>query len=85
MDLQTIFNIAVGLSGGLGGFILKMIWDAIKDVQVADTKLSADISSLKVMVAGDYVKRAEYKTDLQSIADGLKRIEDKLDGKADKN
>lgn len=84
MDLQILFNIAVALSGGLGGFILKLIWDAIKEVQTADTKLTSEVSELKVMVAGEYVRRTEYKSDLQAISDGIKRIEDKLDGKADK-
>lgn len=84
MDMQTAFNIAVGLAGAFGGFFLKSIWDAIKDVQTADTAMAADITSLKVLVAGNYVTRNEYRDDMSGIKDALKRIEDKLDGKADK-
>ena len=84
MDMQTAFNIAVGLAGALGGFFLKSIWDAIKDVQTADTAMAADITSLKVLVAGNYVTRNEYRDDMSGIKDALKRIEDKLDSKADK-
>lgn len=84
MDLQTIFNILVGLASFLGGFILKLIWDAIKGVQEADTKMAADIASLKVMVAGQYVTRADYRADMTGIKDSLQRIEDKLDSKQDK-
>lgn len=84
MDMQTAFNVAVGLAGALGGFFLKSIWDAIKDVQTADTAMAADITSLKVLVAGNYVTRNEYRDDMSGIKDALKRIEDKLDSKADK-
>lgn len=84
MDLQTIFNILVGLSGAMGGFILKLIWDAIKGVQEADTSMASDIASLKVMVAGQYVTRADYRADMTGIKDSLQRIEDKLDSKQDK-
>lgn len=84
MDMQTAFNIAVGLAGALGGFFLKSIWDAIKDVQGADTAMAGEITSLKVLVAGNYVTRNEYRDDMSGIKDALKRIEDKLDSKADK-
>lgn len=84
MDMQTAFNIAVGIAGAFGGFFLKSIWDAIKDVQTADTAMASEITSLKVLVAGNYVTRNEYRDDMASVMDALKRIEDKLDGKADK-
>ena len=84
MDMQTAFNVAVGIAGALGGFFLKSIWDAIKDVQTADTAMASDITSLKVLVAGNYVTRNEYRDDMSGIKDALKRIEDKLDSKADK-
>lgn len=84
MDAQSIFNVVIGLASGLGGFILKLIWDAIKDVQKADTAMASDMTSLKVLVAGNYVTRNEYKDDMGSVKAALQRIEDKLDSKADK-
>lgn len=84
MEAQTFFNVAVGLSGALGGFILKLIWDAIKGLQSTDTAMAADLSSLRVLVAGNYVSRAEYRDDMANVMDALKRIEDKLGHKADK-
>lgn len=84
MEAQTFFNLAVGLSGALGGFVLKLIWDAIKGLQTTDTKMASDLSSLRVLVAGNYVSRVEYRDDMANVMDALKRIEDKLSAKVDK-
>lgn len=88
MDYQLFFNIAVGLSGALGGWALAVIWQAIRDMQKADKELAGKVSAIEVLVAGQYVTRADYQADLKSLKDdmnqGLRRIYDKLDGKADK-
>jgi hypothetical protein len=85
---QVIFNWAVGLSGALGGWILKVIWDAIvelkKDLQRMDTKMHED-----------FVRRDDFKdavTDIKSdMKDGFNKIDNtlglifnKLDHKEDK-
>ena len=49
-DLQIIFNIAVALSGALGGWILKTIWDAIKS-------LDADVKALGQRMHHEFVRR----------------------------
>ena len=84
MDLQSLFNIVIGLAGGLGGILLKLIWDAIREVKDADLRMTAELAELKVLVAGQYVTRGEYRDDMGGIKEALKRIEDKLDGKQDK-
>ncbi len=33
---QTIFNIAVAVAGFLGSWVLKVIWEAVKELQTAD-------------------------------------------------
>ncbi len=42
------------------------------------------MSSIEVLVAGDYVKKDEYSAMMNAIFAKLDRIEDKLDKKADK-
>ena len=81
---QTIFNWAVGIAGTLGGWWLKTMWEALKDLQNADKELTAKVSSIEVLVAGNYVTRNELTRTNQAILDKLDRIEDKLDGKVDK-
>lgn len=84
LDLQTAFNLAVAAGGGLFGWALNTIWNAIKDVQSQDRVLADKVAAVEVLVAGSYVTRAEHMGAWADIKDSPKRIEDKLDGKADK-
>jgi hypothetical protein len=84
MNWQDAFNIAVALAAFLGGYFVKTLWEAIKDVQAADLRLSEKVAAIEVLVAGSYVTRTEYRDDLRNISQLLERIETKLDGKADK-
>jgi len=73
MDYQTLFNIAVAVSGFLGGWTLNRIYHAID-------RLDNDVRQMPM----SYVARDDYRTDLKDIRDMLSKIFDKLDGKADK-
>ncbi len=84
MDFQVGFNIAIALLGGLGGWILKSVGDAIHELRTQDGKLNDEVHQVHLLVAGSYVKRDEMEKSMTSIFNVLRRIEDKLDGKADK-
>ena len=88
MDSQAVFNIVVGVSGALGGWILKVIWDAIKTLDV-------DIKVLNKEVNSDFVRREDFKQSMTEMKadmkDGFHRIEEmlgavfkRLESKADK-
>lgn len=81
---QSVFNIAVGVAGALGGWWMKAMWEALKDLKAADDKLTKEVSDLKVLVAGDYVRREMFDRLSDAIFTKLDRIEGKLDSKADK-
>jgi hypothetical protein len=81
---QDLFNIVIGVAGALGGWWMKAMWDAVKELKSADEKLAAQVSDLKVLVAGDYVRREMFDRLSDAIFAKLDRIESKLDGKADK-
>jgi hypothetical protein len=82
---QDLFNIVIGVTGALGGWWMKAMWDAVKELKTADEKLAAQVSDLKVLVAGDYVRREMFDRLSDAIFAKLDRIESKLDGKADKS
>ncbi len=82
---QTLFNWAVGVAGALGGWWMKAIWEALKDLQDADKALSDKVASIEVLVAGNYVTRDELARSMQNVVTHLERIEDKLDRKADRS
>lgn len=81
---QNVFNIAIGVAGALGGWWMKAMWDALKDLQKADDRMAQQVSDLKVLVAGQYVSRESFDKLSNAIFAKLDRIEDKLDKKVDK-
>lgn len=82
---QTLINWLLGGFGGLIGFLLHMIWQAVKDLQKADTELAAKVGEIEVLVAGAYVKRTELDAHMSAIMYKLDKIVDKLDTKVDKH
>jgi hypothetical protein len=73
METQTLFNVAVTLAGGLGGWVLNNIWQSIRT-------LDKDVRQMPHL----YVTKEDYKSDISEIKQMLGKIFDKLDEKADK-
>lgn len=84
MDQQQLFNVLFALVGVLGGWWMKAMWEAIKSLEQADKALGDQVADLKVLVAGEYVRTEQFDSMVKAIFAKLDRIEDKLDGKADK-
>ena len=84
MDYQVLFNIVLGLVSFMGGYILYGIRDGIKALQEDDRALGEKIQNIEILVAGKYVTRDDLQKMGQDIFNVLRRIEDKLDNKADK-
>jgi hypothetical protein len=91
MDAQQVINGLFGLVCAGLGFFLKTLWQAVKDLQIADKQIVKDVSELQVVVAGSYVRKDEFSQGLTAVfakldkmADKIDRIDDKLDTKADK-
>ena len=57
---QTLFNIAVTITGFLGGWWLKVLWDAVKDLQSADKVLVEKVNSIEILVAGNYMTKSDF-------------------------
>lgn len=77
MESQITFNLVITLSGALGGWMLKIIWDAIKDVK-------AEIRDMNKEMHQDFVRREDFSDAVSRIETMCSRIFDKLDNKADK-
>jgi hypothetical protein len=85
---QTVFNWAVGISGFLGGWVLKVIWEAIKD-------LKGEVRDVDRHLNENFVRRADFKdavTDIKAdMKEGFEKVDrtlgllfKKLDNKEDK-
>lgn len=73
MDYQVLFNITVGLSGVLGGWMLNNITRSIN-------MLDRDVREMPKI----YITKEDYHRDIDEIKDICKQIFAKLDNKADK-
>lgn len=67
------------------GFLLKTVWQAVKDLQASDKQIVDKVNSIEVLVAGQYVKQDEFNRLSDAMFKKLDRIEGKLDAKADKH
>lgn len=92
---QVIFNWAVGVAGFFGGWLLKVIWDAIQD-------LKQDIKHMDTKMHQDFVRRDDFKDAMahvqkdmdelkQDMKDGFRQVNNtlglifkKLESKEDK-
>ena len=83
-DAQSFFNIVIGVAGTLGGWWLKVVWDALKDLQEADKALVEKVGSIEVLVAGRYTTREEFDRNLNAVFVKLDRIYELLSQKADR-
>ena len=81
---QMLFNISVSVVGFLGGWWLKVLWDAVKDLQSADKELAQKVGEIEVLVAGSYMTKHDFDKIAAAIFAKLDKIEDKLDRKVDK-
>ena len=84
MDMQTSFNIAVGLIAFLGGWVLNSLRENIQSLQKSDSELATEVQGIELLVAGAYVKRDDLDKLTVALFAKLDKIDAKLDGKADK-
>lgn len=73
MDTQQFFNIVLGLSAFLGGWVLNNITKAIE-------RLDTDVRAMP----STYISKDDYRHDIAEVKDMLGKIFDKLDTKQDK-
>lgn len=75
MESQVVFNVAVAISGALGGWVLKVIWDAIRN-------LDTDVKQLGKEMHNEFVRREDFKEATQDVKadmkEGFRRVEEML-------
>lgn len=84
MDSQFILNVLFGLISFLAGWIINVLWAALKDLQQADKELSDKVEQIEVLVAGDYIRKSDFERFSDAVFKKLDRIDEKLDKKEDK-
>lgn len=73
---QVIFNWAVAVAGTLGGWVLKTIWDAIremrKDLQAHEQRSRDDIKALDTKMHEDFVRRDDFKEAIRELKEDMR-------------
>lgn len=77
MDWQQYIDGAMALMGAVLGWFVKIIWDAIKELQ-------KDMKETNQTIHEHYVRKEDYRIDIAEIRGMFNRIMDKLDSKVDK-
>lgn len=74
---QIIVDAVIALVGALFGWLFKMVWDAIKELQ-------RDIKETNQTIHESYVRKDDYRVEIAEIKGMFNRIMDKLESKVDK-
>lgn len=69
---QAVFNWVVALCGVLGGWILKVIWEAIKDVK-------NEVRGVDRHLNENFVRRDDFKDAINDIKADMREGFDKVD------
>jgi len=77
MEFQVAFNFAMSFIFIISGWVIRSIYDGMNNLKRDQMQLERDIAS-------NYVRRDDYRQDIQEIKQILSQIFDKLDNKADK-
>ena len=72
MDSQNIFDWMVGIGGAVIGWMLKVIWEAIRDVR-------NEIKELDKQMHDDFVRRDDFKEAIREIKDDMREGFNKVD------
>ena len=71
MDWQSAFNIAAGILGAIGGWLLNNLWSAVE-------RLRRDLNALEVSINSSYLKRDDFNQALERIEDKIDRMAERL-------
>lgn len=77
-DIQTLFNVVFGAMATILGWFGREMWSAVQE-------LKRDLAKLREELPKEYIAKDAFNSFTDAILRKLDRIEDKLDGKMDKN
>ena len=69
---QNVINWLVAATGGLFGWLMKMLWDAVKELKKDIRQIERDLPDL-------YVRKDDWRTSIHDLKDDMQRGFDKLD------
>lgn len=77
-------GIVITLVSTLAGWVFKMVFTAIKEVETNNATLSKSLSDHKLHAAETFATKQDVRDGFDRVMTKLDKIDEKLDGKADK-
>lgn len=84
MTLQMALNIAMMIVAALGGWVMHMLFGRLDKLEEADKEQMAAIANLREELPKRYAPKDDVERMGDRLFEALRRIEDKIDRKADK-
>ena len=95
MELSTAFNIALFTTSAVLGYLIRVVLGRLDKLEEADQKLAKSLTDLSIELPKNYTSKEDFKGMGDSLFGairnlgvdmraGFQRIDDKLDGKADR-
>ncbi len=78
MDYQILFNVAVAIIGALGGWIMKLAYQAIDELKCNHKSVSDQILALNLKLALEYVQKNDFKELCAKIEGQFDKMDDRL-------
>lgn len=82
--MQLLLNVAYAVAGAAGGWVMKLFYDRLHDLEIRDNLLADKVQAIELLVAGEYVKRDQLERMEEALFKKLDKIEDLLSRKVDK-
>ena len=76
--MQEFYDWVLTGTSAVLGFLLNSVWQAVKDLQKADSELTKRVGEIEVLVAGNYVTRQEFDRVIDKLFDKLDLIDAKI-------
>lgn len=77
MDLQSVFNMGIGIAFTVTGWFARELWAAVKELKM-------DLAKLREELPKEYIPKNDFKDFANEIKTLLMSINNKIDHKADK-
>lgn len=77
MMTQDLINVIIGVILSVIGWFARQMWDAVQSLKV-------DINKLEVKLPTEYISKHDFNERWIEVLKSLRRIEEKLDEKVDK-
>lgn len=84
MATEQIVDILLSITAFVLGWMLKVVWGAVQDLQAEDKEIIDRLGRVELFVAQNYVTKDDMGKQISLLMAKLDRIENKLDTKADK-